>query len=47
MLTGKLVRESELEARDPVSFLRRLVTPRRAGRAHASVTRCASGGASS
>src|SRR5688572_4264518 len=25
MLTGKLVRESELEARDPVSFLRRLV----------------------
>jgi len=25
MLTGKLVRESELESRDPVSFLRRLV----------------------
>jgi RHH-type proline utilization regulon transcriptional repressor/proline dehydrogenase/delta 1-pyrroline-5-carboxylate dehydrogenase len=25
MLTGKLVKESELEARDPVSFLRRLV----------------------
>ena len=25
MLTGKLVRESELEVRDPVSFLRRLV----------------------
>ena len=25
MLTGRLVRESELEARDPVSFLRRLV----------------------